>query len=462
MPGLIQQVKKTIKEWKMLSRGETVIAAVSGGADSVVMLHLLLELSKEMGLRVIVAHMDHGLRGRESSRDHDFVRDLAKSLGLEFTSARLEKGALKGAGGSAQEAARLRRYAFLEEAAAKYKAQRVALGHTADDQAETVIMRLLKGSSLSGLSGIPPKRGIFIRPLIQSSRSSVEEYARESSIAFVTDSTNLTTKYLRNRVRLELIPYLEKKYNPSVKEALARTSLVLSHDDDYMEKAASKAFSSALIEQKTGAIALDRDKLSRMHRALCARVFLMAVHSLGAEADSGSVHVDAFFGLLNNAAPNASISLPGGVCAKREYKKLVVAREAPVKGLRETPMNVPGTTVIRGAGTIDAEITKPPKKFTTGIETAWFDYDALLEAGKFSVRQASAGDRIVPFGMTGHRKLKDIFIDAKVPLAQRKTTPVVTAGGHILWVAGLRQSAEFRVSKATKRALMLVFAKEPL
>lgn len=462
MPGLIQQVKKTIKEWKMLSRGETVIAAVSGGADSVVLLHLLLELSKEMGLHVIVAHMDHGLRGKESRRDHDFVRDHAKSLGLEFTSARLEKGALKGSGGSAQVAARLKRYAFLEETASKYKAQRVALGHTADDQAETVIMRLLKGSSLSGLSGIPPKRGIFIRPLIQSSRSSVEEYAKELSIAFVTDSTNLTPKYLRNSVRLELIPYLEKKYNPSIKEALARTSLVLSCDDDFMEKAASRAFSSALIEQKTGAVVLDRDKFLRMHRALCARVFLMAVHSLGVEADSACVHVDAFLGLLNNKAPNASISLPGGVCARREYKKLVVERQAPVKGLRETSMKIPGTTVIKGAGTIEARITRPPKKFTTGIETAWFDYDALLKAGEVSARQASAGDRMVPFGMTGRRKLKDIFIDAKVPLAQRKTTPVVIAGGHILWVAGLRQSAEFRVSKATKRALRLVFTKEIL
>src|SRR3990170_7905509 len=204
----------------MLSGGQTVVAAVSGGAGSVVMTHLLLELSEELGLRLIAAHMDHGLRGEESRRDHDFVKGLAKRLGLEFVSKRLKKGELKGLGGSPQEAARVKRYAFFSDVALKYKAQRVSLGHTSDDQAETVIMRLLKGSSLSGLSGIPPVRGVFVRPLIQSIRASIEEYAREHGIAFVTDYTNLTVKYLRNRVRLELLPKLAKEYNPSIKETL--------------------------------------------------------------------------------------------------------------------------------------------------------------------------------------------------------------------------------------------------
>lgn len=462
MPGLIQQVKKTIKEWKMLSGGETVIAAVSGGADSVVMLHVLLELSGELGLKLIVAHMDHGLRGRESTRDHDFVRDLSGRLSLEFVSRRLEKGELKGLKGSAQEAARLRRYAFLEETAAKHKAKRVALGHTSDDQSETVLMRLMKGASLSGLSGIPPQRGIFIRPLIQSTRSSVEGYARARSLAYVIDSSNLTTKYLRNSVRLELLPYLEKKYNPSIKEALARTSLVLSRDDEFIEGAASRAFSRALVRKKADAVVFDRAKLLRMHRALCSRVFLRAVHGLGLEADLSSAHVDAFYGILTGASPNASIALPGGVAARREYTMLVVSKAPPQGATGEISLTVPGTTVTGGLQAIYARIIRPPRKFATGPEVAWFDYDALVSAGGLSARPPRPGDRITPFGMTGTRKLKDIFIDAKVPLAQRKTTPVVTAGSEILWVAGLRQSASFSVSKATRRALRLEFIKEDI
>ena len=466
MPGLIQQVKQTIKEWKMLSGGQTVVAAVSGGADSVVMIHLLLELSEELGLRIIAAHMDHGLRGEESRRDHDFVKGLAKRLGLEFVSKRLKKGELKGLGGSPQEAARVKRYAFFSDVALKYKAQRVALGHTSDDQAETVIMRLLKGSSLSGLSGIPPVRGVFVRPLIQTSRASVEEHAREQGIAFVTDSTNLTVKYLRNRVRLELIPKLAKEYNPSIKETLARTALVLSSDDDFIEKAAIKAFGAALIEQRAGIVVLDRGKLKRMHRALSARVFLASVHSLGVEGELGSLHVDAFFGIMNGRRPNASISLPGGAGARREYGRMIVEADLAVKPQADAlisglPLALPGLTLIEGIGLIEAKLVKPPKKFTTGRGTAWFDYDALQERGPVTVRQARPGDRIAPFGMEGHRKLKDIFIDSKVPLIERKRTPVVSVGKEVVWLAGLRQSSRFSVGAQTRRALRLDFIKEP-
>src|SRR3990172_9524215 len=461
MPGLIQQVKKTIKEWKMLSRGETVVCAVSGGADSVVLLHILMELMEELGLRLIVAHMDHGLRAEESRRDHDFVKVLAKSRRLEFTSRLFEKGELKGLGGSPQEAARIKRYAFFEETAAKYKAQRVALGHTSDDQAETVIMRLLKGSSLSGLSGIPPVRGIFVRPLIQSIRASIEEYAREHGIAFVTDSTNLTVKYLRNRVRLELIPKLQEDYNPSIKETLARTAHLLANDDDFIEKAAVKAFEAALIEQRAGAIVLDRSKLKRMHKALSSRVFLASVRSLGVEVELGSLHVDSFFEIMDGVRPNASISLPGGTRARREYGRMVVHSGLPEDAaLFEQALIVPGMTLMAGIGTIDAKVVKMPKKFTGGVNTAWFDYDALIEAGQLSVRQARPGDRMVPFGMEGHRKLKDIFIDAKVTLLERKKTPVVIVGDEIVWLAGLRQSALFSVGRKTSRALKLEFTKE--
>ncbi|MBI2400109.1 MAG: tRNA lysidine(34) synthetase TilS, partial [Deltaproteobacteria bacterium] len=373
---------------KMLSKGETVICAVSGGADSVVLLHILLELKEELGLRLIVAHMDHGLRAEESRRDHDFVRDLARRYGLEFTSRLLEKGELKGLGGSPQEAARIKRYAFFEETAAKYRAQKVALGHTSDDQAETVIMRLLKGSSLSGLSGIPPVRGIFVRPLIQTSRAAIEEYAREHGIAFVTDSTNLTVKYLRNRVRLELLPRLEKEYNPSIKETLARTAVLLSNDDDFIEKAAIKAFKAALIEQKDNAIVLDRAELKRIHRALSARVFLASVRSLGVEGELGSLHVDAFFEIMDSERPNAFISLPDGARARREYGRMIVESNSPNEAaLFEQAINVPGVTLMEGIGTIEAKLVKPPKKFIGGANTAWFDYDALIEAGQLGVNE---------------------------------------------------------------------------
>lgn len=462
MPGLILQIKKTIKEWNMLSRGDTVIAAVSGGADSVVMLNLLLELREELGLKVVVAHMDHGLRGAESRRDLEFVKALAKSLGLEFVSKRLAKGELKSMEGSPQDAARKLRYSFLEETAKRFKASKVATGHTLDDQAETVLMRLMKGSSLSGLTGIPPVRSVFIRPLIETSREQIEGYAKAKGISFVTDSSNLTTKYLRNSIRLELIPFIEEKYKASIKETLARTALILSHDDDFLEKAAIKAFGSSLVGRSEDQVVLDRAKLVRLHSAISSRVFLRAVHALGVETDAGAAHVAFFLEILKGKRPNASISLPGGMSVRREYGRMIISREALPGAITEVFLNLPGTTRIEGAGVMDAKIVQPPGKFTTGPDTAWFDYDALQdEAGLLGVRQARPGDRMTPFGMSGHRKLKDIFIDAKVPLPQRRRTPVVTtAGGQIIWVAGLRQSSLFSISKGTKRALRLDFIKE--
>ncbi len=462
MPGLIQQVKSTIKEWEMLSRGERVLAAVSGGADSVVMLRVLVDLAPELDLTIMVAHMDHALRAGESRRDHDFVKALAKGLGVEFVSRRLKKGELKVPGVSSQEAARLKRYAFLEETALALKASKVALGHTMDDQAETVLMRLLKGSSLSGLSGIRPKRGIFIRPLINSSRASIEEYARERSIAFVTDSSNLSVKYLRNRVRLALLPALQEEYNPSIKETLARTAATLSIDDSYIEKAVSRVFASALLERKAGRTVLDRSKLRRAHRAVSSRVFLEAVHSLGAEVDLSTAHVDAFFGILDGRRPNASVSLPGGLAARREYGRMIIETGGAQAFQFELPLVVPGNTIIEGAGSIDTGIFPPPKKFSGGPSTAWFDFDAVKGHGPIVARQARPGDRMAPFGMEGTRKLKDIFIDSKTPLADRKKTPVVAAGGEIIWLAGIRQSSKFSIGKGSKRALRLVFTKEPL
>lgn len=460
MPGLALQVKKTIKEWNMLTGGETVLCAVSGGADSMAMLHLLLDLKDELDLKLAVAHMDHGLRGAESRRDHDFVKALAGRLGVRFVSRRLKKGEVTSTGGSPQDAARKIRYAFFEEAASRCKADKVALGHTLDDQAETVLMRLMKGTSLSGLTGIPPVRDIFIRPLIQTSREEVEKYLRSAGVSNVTDSTNLTPKYLRNSVRLELIPLIEKKYNPSIKESLARTAAILSVDDDFLEKAAVKVAGPAIIGRTEDKVVLDRKRLLGLHGALVSRVFLAAVRSLGRDGEIGAAHVDSFIEILKGKRPNASIDLPGGISARREYNRIIVSKETTSDGISERVLNVPGTTSMDGAGTIEAAISKPPKSFATGPMTAWFDYDALLKAGELSARQARPGDRIVPFGLNGHKKLKDIFIDAKMPLPQRKRTPVVTAGGQIIWVAGLRQSSDFAVSKTTKKALRLDFIKE--
>ncbi|MBZ0219218.1 MAG: tRNA lysidine(34) synthetase TilS [Candidatus Methylomirabilis sp.] len=459
MSDLLIRLREEIRRSRMLSPRDTIVAAVSGGADSVVMLHLLWSMSKEYRLSIIVAHLDHGLRGPESRRDYLFTERFAKSLGLQFEGGRLKPGELKKVPGSPQEAARTMRYEFLERVASLHKAGKIALGHTLDDQAETVLMRLLKGASLSGLAGIPAKRDKYIRPLLSVSRKEIEGYASAEALSFVTDSTNLERKYLRNRIRLDLIPGLEREYNPNIKDTLSRTAALLRTDDEYIEKAAAKAFSSVSIEVRTGSITLDRLKLLRAHGAIIARVFLLAGRTLGKDGlELGSAHVEAFTEMARGKKPNASISLPGGIRAERVYDRVVVTvEEAPEAPAFETAINVPGSTVIEGIGEFRAELKKPPAgDFKEGEAVAWFD-PKVLSGGPLVARQARPGDRLVPFGMKGRRKLKDLFIDMKIPPGERRRTPIVLAGSDIVWVAGLRRSCLYRVEKGALRALRVEF-----
>ena len=360
-----------------------------------------------------------------------------------------------------QEAARNIRYEFLDEVARKFKAGRIILGHTLDDQAETVLMRLIKGASLSGLTGIPPKREKYIRPLIETKRDDIEGYAGEAGLKFVVDSSNLEAKYLRNRIRLGLIPALKKEYNPKITETIARTAALLADDDDYLEGRAKKTLDSALVSSVRGSVTLDRKRLLRLHQALSSRVFLMAARLLGRETELLSAHVGSFLSIVKGRRPNASVKMPGGLRAERVYDRVTLTwaleEEFPEY---EVEILVPGRTMIAGAGVIVASILKPPSRFKREKDAAWFDYALLKASGRLIARQARPGDRMVPFGMKGRRKLKDIFIDEKVPMADRKRTPVVICGESIIWVAGLRQSAGFRVGKGIKKALKLEFRRE--
>ncbi|MBI4949526.1 MAG: tRNA lysidine(34) synthetase TilS [Deltaproteobacteria bacterium] len=446
--------RNTIKRLGMLRKGDAVLAAVSGGVDSIVMLRLLGSVKDELGLKLSVCHLNHNMRGAESRRDLEFVKKTARGLGLKFIGKTLGKGSLVLKGKSLQEAAREERYAFFEAAAKKTGAGRIALGHTLDDQAETVLLRLLKGASLSGLSGIPPVRAPFIRPLIEVKREEIERYATDNGIDFVTDSTNKIPKYLRNSVRLSLIPFIEKNYNCSVKETLARTASVLAVDNAFIIEAAREAFDEVVVESR-GAVAIDRPRTASLHRAVSSRVFLKALGRFdpASASDLSSAHVEAFHAVVEGRSPSASIKLPGGIVLRREYDRVIIARGTTDKRKPfEKILKVPGRTVIPGCGAFVAEVSnKRPKSIVTGVDTIYLDLD---EAGDgLFLRPFIPGDRIVPFGMTGHKKVKDILIDAKAPRHTRQSIPLLLKGGDVIWVPGIKRSDLFRVTGRTVRVL---------
>ncbi|MBI5453585.1 MAG: tRNA lysidine(34) synthetase TilS [Deltaproteobacteria bacterium] len=451
--------RNTIKRLGMLRKGDSVLAAVSGGADSIVMFRLLSSVKGELDLKLSVCHLNHNMRGAESRRDLEFVKKTARAGGLEFFGKTLRKGSLAIKGRSLQEAAREERYAFFEEAAKKAGAKKIALGHTLDDQAETVLLRLLKGASLSGLSGIPPIRGHFIRPLIDVNREEIERYARDEGLEFVTDSTNKTPKYLRNSVRLSLIPFLENNYNRSIKETLARTASVLAVDNAYIGKASDEALKEVVVERGRSAITLDRLKTLSLHRAVSARVFLKALDRFdpASASDLSSAHVDAFHGIAEGRSPSASINLSGGVILRREYDRLTISKKVSIKRKPfEKRLKVPGRTVVPGMGAFEAEVlARKPKTLLTGEETVFLDLD---EAGDVLVlRPFNDGDRMVPFGMEGHKKVKEIFIDAKVPREVRRTLPLLLKGEDIVWVPGVKRSGLLKVTPHTSRVLKVTW-----
>ena len=478
---MLERVKNTIRRFKLFSRGERVCVGVSGGVDSTVLLSILSGLSRELAIELVVCHLDHGLRGRESERDFRFIKGLSASLGLPFEGASLARNALKGlTGDSLQQRARSVRLKFLRDCALRHKATRIALGHNLDDRAETMLMRLIKGTSLKGLSGMAPKRDPFVRPLIEVPRSDIETYARSMKIKFRSDASNKSRKYLRNRIRLDLIPELQKDFNPKVALALSRTGVALSREDDYIERATMRAFGRIArkrVKKGVSFVEIDRLGLLKLHEALRARVFLKALSELKQSSpDEGAAayaaHVEGFLAIAVSRRPNARLSLPGGVFVVREYDSISVTTRAPESVPFVRALKVPGVTALPEAGcslsvTVlpqrPGNLKKDFKKMhgkeggalskSTGQANgpvAFFDREKFR---KPEVRSFTPGDTLRVLGLGGRKKIKDIFIDEKVPASERGSVPIITSEGEVLWVVGLRQSEACKVDTSTRKVV---------
>ncbi|HBO83669.1 MAG TPA: tRNA lysidine(34) synthetase TilS [Deltaproteobacteria bacterium] len=460
---MLNQVKKTIERFNMLKNGDRVLVAVSGGADSVVLLHVLMEIKDKYSLDIAVVHLNHSMRGEESDRDFVFVKNLAERIGVRFIGKKINVPEIKSEhGGSPQEVARRVRYRFFEDVAREYNADKIATGHTLDDQAETVIMRFIKGTSLRGMSGIPFVRGKFIRPLLNIKREDIESYAKANNIKFVEDSSNISTKYFRNKVRLELLPLL-KKYNPKIKEEIARLAESASRDEYYLEKEAEKEYKTAIagstIPLSDIKVVFNLEKIKSLHTALTTRIFLKAIEHLKQDL-SGiySYHVEDIIDLIEGSAPQGEINLPMGITVYKEYEKLVFARERiPVPKSFETVLNIPGVTSIDKLKvqikTSILTVSKSGEFLYDDNNIAYFDYDKLV----FPVmaRSFRAGDRFTPFGMKGSKKVKDLFIEKKVPFYLRRSTPIIASGDDLIWVAGIRRGDKARVEEGTKKVLKI-------
>ena len=459
------KVRKTIETKGLLKDGDRVLACVSGGPDSMALLHILTELRGQYDIEIFVGHLNHMLRGMAADRDADFVKKSVGDLGLVSVIEKIDvKKIAKARKLSIEEAAREARYDFYRRAAEKLNITKIATGHTLDDQAETVLMRFLKGAGSLGLSGIPYKRKLgdfwVVRPLLDITRKEIERYLKKNRIHSKMDTSNLETIYFRNKIRNVLIPILEKDFNPNIKETLSSIASTLTEESSYLSSLAAKKLKriSRLIN---GDMEFGIKDFRREHVAL-QRIILRHIIA-GLKGDLKSItykHWQCVESILKGTEPKR-VNLPGGIKAVKNGGKIIFTtkhRHQPDAGIfgKEAILKVPGEVVIPELGVrIKAEIVKSHPDFTKKKDKniEYVNGDLMKECLKIRTRRR--GDRLTPLGMGGYKKIHDIFVDEKVPLKRRDRMPIVLSGGKILWVAGLKMSDEFKIKGDTKRILKL-------
>ncbi len=460
-------VRSTIQEHEMIESGDTVVCAVSGGPDSMCLLDSLILLSSELNFRIHVAHLHHHMRGEQADKDAKLVVGFCTLRDIPATVGHKEVFRLsESLGVGVEEAGRVARYRFLYELTKEIGAQRIAMGHHENDQAETVIMRLTRGAGTQGLAGIPPVNGKIIRPLIYISRSLIEEYCSKRNLPVITDVYNLDLKYTRNLVRYKIIPELANLLNPALVGTLSQTAKVLRWDADFLEEQAAKAFLE--ISMKEGRITLvNEGELKKIPRALSSRVLEKAWREC--TGDMSNLEVDHIVRLLGGT--DDTLSLPKGVTAHR-HRGYIGFYPSPPEDL-DISIKVPGRTFVPELGlSVATRVFNRPERLGIAQRrvqqkpgqsgsvnlffmlelSVWADYNEC--AGGIKLRTRRPGDRFAPLGMQGReKKVQDLLVSMRVPRYYRSFVPIFLSGEEIIWVGGLRLSEQFKMNQNTSKVL---------
>ena len=449
--SFIKQVSAALKRIG-LKHGETILIGLSGGPDSVALLHALDALQASLQFNLTAAHLNHRLRGAEANRDEAFVRRLCADRGIDLTVERA--GGLTPTTPNLEERARDRRHRFLHRVAKRSGAEHIALAHHADDQAETVLMRLLRGAGATGLSAMAEAGPAqLIRPLLRVDRSAIMDYLRLIGAEWVTDSSNHSPNFLRNRIRLELMPLIEREYAPGIGPRLTALAEEMRALDRHITTAAQQAIAARRDGDRL-IVAGFKDLDPVLAHALI-REYLRG--RLGDLRHLTRKHIVAINELCAGSNPGGRVALPGGRSAHREYELLSIGRFAEKRP--PAPFSIKlkrsGSTAIAAIGfRFDAKMFKRgaaqcPRMIDLEPMEALFDTTAL--GANFAVRNLRPGDRLEPQGTRGTRKVQDIFVDRKLPRALRARWPIVIAGETIIWIPGMARSRHALISQETAK-----------
>lgn len=459
---IIDSFRNTIKSYRMLQGRKNIFVACSGGPDSIALLYLMRKLQRESKFKLGILHANHQLRGKESDADELFVKRLAEKFSLPFVSDSLSvKEFAKDSRLSLEEAARILRYQFFTKAAREHKIDTIALGHTMDDQAETVLMRVFSGSGLVGFGGIRAlferNQVRFIRPLSQIPKHEILDYLKRGEILFRTDESNLSDRFLRNKIRLNVMPVLKKEFGENLPKVLSRIAETTAQDSDFLETTAALLYME-FHKQKKNEILFSRKQFSQLHPSMQFRMVQAAAHEFGSEfafdhwrelerlfTDHRTFETDLPNGIVC-AVTQSSVAL------KYKQFKRVLKDLSDFSYLLNLDEQV---RVAESRRTIECkQIHQKPRTVVKNRE----DY-ALLDASKLKfpllIRNRKEGDVFKPLGQEREQKLKDYFIKQKIPYEQRNSIPLVVANGQIVWIAGIALSDDAKITSETNKIIKL-------
>jgi tRNA(Ile)-lysidine synthase len=453
---MVDKVLKYVKENKMIEKNECVIAGVSGGADSICLLFILMELRKHMDFSLVVVHVEHGVRGKDSEEDALFVEDLCKKEKLVFEKysynipqlAKKEKM-------SEEEAGRNARYHSFELACKKHGGSKIAVAHNENDRAETVLLHMFRGTGLQGLAGMEAVRGPVIRPLLCISRKEIEEYLSQKDIPYRTDITNFQLDYTRNKIRLKILPYAAEEINDKVISHIAEAAAKVSQAEAYLQKVSREKLDEIVIENKPYRIEIDITLLLAEELLIQSYVLRLCLKECSGQLrDLTSVHVEQLLELCHKQV-GRRLSLPHGLSAVREYRRLTIEKNGEDRKKQKNTEEV----VIEKLGSVsygEYKLVFTLRDVNKGKNlenkyTKCLDYDTIKFGLKLRTRQP--GDSIVMNALGQRKKIKAFFIDNKIPSRERERIPLLVDGDNIVGIMGYRISEEYKVTSRTKNIL---------
>jgi tRNA(Ile)-lysidine synthase len=451
MMSIREKLLLAVERYRLLASGDRVLVGVSGGQDSVALLALLTELREALEISLVVAHLHHGMRGEAADHDLAKVEELARRLQCKSVAEWADvPGLARARRVSVEVAGREARYDFFRRAAVEHHCSRVALGHTATDRAETLLMNLFRGAGLAGLASIPPRRDPYVRPLILVTRQETGDFCRSEGLAVCTDCTNSELRFQRNRVRESLLPQLEREYGPGVAEALSRAA-----DHAWDELAWTEPLVEAAWARCGGSNGLRVVAVQELPAGLQQRVLRRFLRTGGhAVTDLSRQRWGELAALVAQDRTGKRVELGGGWSVQIEYGvlRLQGPTAAPAMWEGEVCLPVPGAAALPDGRCVVAEVAEAPPADSGGSDLAVLD--AELAGDDLRLRLARTGDRFVPSGMAGHKKLQDFFVDNKVPPRDRRPLVLIGHGG-VLWVAGHRLAETARPHPGTRRFLVV-------